>query len=53
MKFVLIGGGNYGTYPDQPYNLKEIDEKIVTLTGKLHPRLLFMRDQIQTDGKLS
>ena len=27
MKLVLIGGGHYGTYADQPYNLKAIDEK--------------------------
>ena len=34
MKLVLIGGGNYGTYPEQPYNLKKIDEKVALLSGK-------------------
>ena len=27
MKLVLIGGGDSGTVPGKPYNLKEIDEK--------------------------
>ena len=49
MKLVLIGGGNYGTYPDQPYNLKEIDEKIAGLTGKAHPRLLFIGFTIKSN----
>lgn len=42
MKLALIGGGDYGTKPEKPYNLKEIDEKIVILLGKAHPRLLFL-----------
>ena len=42
MKLVLIGGGNYGVQEDLPYNLKEIDEKIVSLSNKAHPRLLFI-----------
>ena len=42
MKLVLIGGGDYGNAPDKPYNLKEIDEKIVSLSNKPHPRLLFI-----------
>ncbi len=49
MKLVLIGGGNYGTYPDKPYNLKEIDEKIVSLTCKAHPRLLFISFNIKSN----
>ena len=42
MKLVLIGGGDSGTNPEKPYNLKEIDEKIVAITNKAHPRLLFI-----------
>lgn len=42
MKLVLIGGGDSGTVPGKPYNLKEIDEKIVSLSNKTHPRLLFI-----------
>ena len=49
MKLVLIGGGHYGTYPDQPYNLKAIDEKIVKLSGKAHPRLLFIGFTIRSN----
>ena len=49
MKLVLIGGGNYGTYPDQPYNLKEIDEKIKDLSSKAHPRLLFIGFTIRSN----
>lgn len=42
MKLVLIGGGDSGTVPEKPYNLREIDEKIVQISGKAHPRLLFI-----------
>ena len=49
MKLVLIGGGNYGTYPDQPYNLRLIDEKIVEMSGKAHPRLLFIGFTIRSN----
>lgn len=49
MKLVLIGGGHYGTYPDQPYNLKAIDEKIVRLSAKAHPRLLFIGFTIRSN----
>ena len=49
MKLVLIGGGYYGTYADQPYNLKAIDEKIVSLTKKAHPRLLFIGFTIRSN----
>lgn len=49
MKLVLIGGGNYGTYPEQPYNLKKIDEKVVLLSGKAHPRLLFISFTIKSN----
>lgn len=49
MKLVLIGGGYYGTYPDKPYNLKEIDEKVVELSGKAHPRLLFIGFTIRSN----
>lgn len=41
MRIVLIGGGDVGTTDNSPYNLKEIDETIVKLTGKAHPRILF------------
>ena len=49
MKLVLIGGGDYGNAPDKPYNLKEIDEKIVELTNKAHPRLLFIGFNIRAN----
>ena len=42
MKLVLTGGGNYGVREEEPYNIKEIDEKIVSLSNKAHPRLLFI-----------
>ena len=42
MKLVLIGGGDSGTVPEKPYNLRRIDEKIVQLSSKAHPRLLFI-----------
>ena len=42
MKIVAIGGGDFGTTPEYPYNLQEIDEKIVKLSGKSHPILLFI-----------
>ncbi|MBR3885773.1 MAG: Type 1 glutamine amidotransferase-like domain-containing protein [Clostridia bacterium] len=49
MKLVLIGGGDYGNAPEKPYNLKEIDEKIVELTNKAHPRLLFIGFNIRAN----
>ena len=49
MKLVLIGGGDYGTYPDKPYNLKKIDETVVSLTKKAHPRLLFISFTIKSN----
>lgn len=49
MKLVLIGGGDYGNAPEKPYNLKEIDEKIVTLSNKSHPRLLFIGFNIRAN----
>lgn len=49
MKLVLIGGGDYGTKPEKPYNLKAIDEKIVKLSGKAHPRLLFLSFSIKSN----
>lgn len=49
MKLVLIGGGDYGNAPEKPYNLKEIDEKIVELTNKSHPRLLFIGFNIRAN----
>lgn len=49
MKLVLIGGGDYGNAPEKPYNLKEIDEKIVKLTNKTHPRLLFIGFNIRAN----
>lgn len=49
MKLVLIGGGDYGTKPEKSYNLKEIDEATVKLTGKAHPRLLFLSFTIKSN----
>ena len=49
MKLVLIGGGDYGNAPEKPYNLREIDEKIVELSGKAHPRLLFIGFNIRAN----
>lgn len=42
MKIVAIGGGDVGIIPEKPYNLKEIDEKIFSMTNKAHPTLLFL-----------
>lgn len=42
MKIVAIGGGEFGTTPEKPYNMCEIDEEIVRLSGKTHPTLLFI-----------
>ncbi len=49
MKLVLIGGGDYGTRPELPYNLKEIDETIVKLSEKSHPRFLFIGFSIRAN----
>lgn len=49
MKLVLIGGGDYGNAPEKPYNLKEIDEAIVRLSNKAHPRLLFIGFNIRAN----
>lgn len=49
MKLVLIGGGDYGNAPEKPYNLKEIDEKIVNLSNKIHPRFLFIGFNIRAN----
>ena len=49
MKLVLIGGGDYGKVSEKPYNLNEIDEKIVSLSGKSHPRLLFIGFNIRAN----
>ncbi len=40
MRFVLIGGGSVGLTPENPYNLNHIDQEIVKLTQKPHPRIL-------------
>jgi len=49
MKLVLIGGGDYGNAPEKPYNLKEIDEEIVRLSNKAHPRFLFIGFNIRAN----
>lgn len=49
MKLVLIGGGNYGNYESEPYNLDVIDEKIISLADKPHPRLLFIGFNIRAN----
>lgn len=42
MKLVLIGGGDFGVVPNKPYNLSDIDSEIFNMTGKAHPRILFI-----------
>lgn len=42
MRLVLIGGGDFGVVPDKPYNLASIDKTIFEMTGKAHPRILFL-----------
>ena len=42
MIIVAIGGGDIGLREDKPYNLKEIDMEIFSLTKKTHPTLLFL-----------
>lgn len=42
MKAVLIGGGDFGVVQDKPYNLDKIDDTIFMMTGKPHPRILFI-----------
>lgn len=49
MKLVLIGGGNFGNYESEPYNLDVIDEKILALAEKSHPRLLFIGFNIRAN----
>lgn len=49
MKLVLIGGGSFGNYEDSPYNLHEIDKKIISLSNKSHPRLLFIGFNIRAN----
>lgn len=49
MKLVLIGGGNYGNYESEPYNLDVIDKKILELAEKSHPRLLFIGFNIRAN----
>ncbi len=49
MKLVLIGGGSYGAGEDKEYNLKRIDEKVVKMSGKAHPRLLFIGFTIKSN----
>lgn len=49
MKLVLIGGGNFGNYESEPYNLDVIDEKILELAEKSHPRLLFVGFNIRAN----
>lgn len=41
MRIVAIGGGEIGTV-DDVYNLQEIDEEIVKMTGKTHPIMVFI-----------
>lgn len=48
MKLVLIGGGNFGVVKNE-YNLDVIDEKILELAGKSHPRLLFIGFNIRAN----
>ena len=42
MKIVAIGGGHLGNHENEPYDMFEIDKEIVSLSGKAHPRLLFI-----------
>lgn len=41
MKIVLIGGGKYGN-PNRPYEIKEIDKHIVSLSNKINPKVLLV-----------
>lgn len=49
MKLVLIGGGHFGTRESEPYNMQEIDEKIIKMSNKTHPRLLFIGFNIRAN----
>jgi len=50
MKIVAIGGGNYSLDDESNlYNLKEIDEEIIKLSNKQHPRLLYIGFNIKAD----
>ena len=50
MKLVLIGGGNYSLDDENnPYNVEEINRKIVELANKKHPRLLNIGFNIRSD----
>lgn len=48
MKLVLIGGGSFGIH-EKEYNLDVIDEKILELVEKSHPRLLFVGFNIRAN----
>ena len=50
MKIVAIGGGNYALDDEQkPYNLDLINDEIVKLSNKKHPRLLSVGFNIRSD----
>lgn len=50
MKIVAIGGGNYALDDaDKPYNVEEINEEIVKLANKKHPRFLNIGFNIRSD----
>jgi len=41
MKIVAIGGGEIGR-PGYPIEIEEIDREIIRLSGKKHPKVLFI-----------
>ena len=50
MKIVAIGGGNYSLDDEtKPYNVEKINQEIVKLANKNHPRLLNIGFNIRSD----
>lgn len=50
MKIVAIGGGNYSLDDEnKPYNVEEINQEIVKLANKKHPRLLNIGFNVHSD----
>lgn len=50
MKIVAIGGGNYSLDDEsKPYNVEEINKRIVELANKKHPRLLNIGFNVRSD----
>ena len=45
VKIIAIGGGENGR-PGTKYETKQIDEEVVRLSGKKHPKVLFIPPQV-------